>query len=338
MSRKARRRGLKGRYRQKLNDSIAAIPGPTAYFDEKARLQITLPAELELSGRQASCLGTFEVLHKVVSLRRRHPLRIAFTKLRHICPESCLILAAEIYLWKLRSKSRLRVLEDEWDPVVLELLRDMGYFELLELPDPDLVSVARNIRFLKFRTGSLVSGEDARKLRLDLEAVVQSKIPKNQLYDGLTEAITNTVHHAYPNEGANRWWISGSYDSATSELCVMCLDRGVGIPATLPKSSKWEKIQSVLGSAGLLSDHGHLIKAAITTRRSGTGKPHRGRGLGQFFEFTDEFSDSRLQIVSGRGRYLRVRRNSRPETEKVFTLPREFAGTLISWRAKIDHE
>ena len=277
-----------------------------------------------------------EAIHRMVTGPFLNPLHVDFSKLEYICPESCLLLASEIYLWKLRAKKKLRVLSESWNPYVLELFRDMGYFDLLELPALEGGNIERNIRFLPFKTGSHVNGEDARDLRIELERLVGDKIPRPQLYSGLTEAITNTVQHAYPTGVANRWWISGSYDSSNSELRVMSLDRGVGIPQTLPKSDRWEAVRSYLGSAGLVSDHGHLIRAAVTSRRSSTGLAHRGRGLGQFLEFSNEFNQSKLQIISGRGRYERIRHGPNSESELVRDLQRPFVGTLVSWRATIE--
>lgn len=333
LGRKRRRRRARHLFRQSLLQKVESLPGPSFGSDNGGRIRITLPEQLDLEQREIGCLGTFEALHRVIGTPWQSPLHIGFDRLGHICPESCLLLASQIYLWRQRAKRRLRVFSDSWNPHVLELLRDMGYFELLELPDP-VAGIVRKTKFLRFTTGLVVDGQKADDLRSRLEELVEIEVPRHQLNNGLTEAITNTINHAYTTGAPKRWWISGAYDESESELRVLCLDRGVGIPATLPKSKKWPKINETLQKLGLVNDHGEMIKHAVNTRTTGTGKMHRGRGLGQLRDFAKEFEESSLHITSGRGRYV-MSKSQAKITERVSHLDRDIRGTLISWRAKI---
>lgn len=107
-------------------------------------------------------------------------------------------------------------------------------------------------------------------------------------------------------------------------------DQGVGIPETLPRSSKWESVREymemipVVGSAS--NDNSFLIESAIEVSRTSLGGGH-GRGLKDVVEPVANLRGGRVRIFSGRGSYIRYGDGKVEKDDK----PLHIGGTLIEW-------
>jgi hypothetical protein len=75
----------------------------------------------------------------------------------------------------------------------------MGLFGLLKVrnPAPIELPVDSSIQHLPFRTGNSSDGRMAAKLRADLESIAGEIPNRKAMFDGVTEAMTNVLHHAY---------------------------------------------------------------------------------------------------------------------------------------------
>lgn len=273
-------------------------------------------------------------------MRRRKRLKVEFIGLERVTPGAALVLAAELDRWRVLVTKRLAVFDiEKWNPNAKALLYDMGLFSLLDVANPPAMKVAEtDLKFIRFQTGALVLGQLARKLRLSIEAVAGEIPGATYLFDGLTEAMTNVVHHAYPHGTRYRtkpifgqWWMAGSFDKVNNLLTVIFFDQGKGIPETLPRTHTMEKIRGYLSSLGLVDDDSSRIKAAMHLGRTQTGRPHRGKGLLDIRSFIDESTDGRLRILSGRGEYI-YRSNG---AEELKTLSQSIGGTLIQWEVSL---
>lgn len=334
-SKKARRRLLHAEY-------IAAKERPTRKTIRilEGRAELALPETLSLSDNYDETINFLESIRDAVLLRGRR-VSIDFTTLHDIRPAAALLLAAELDRWRRLRQIRPRVLDiEKWDAEVRRLLNQMGLFKLLNVqnPPPATQSSDPAIHFIPFVSANQAIGPLAAELRSGFERMAGQIAGWKFLYEGIQEAMTNVMHHAYPrdtiiprNQVLNQWWMAGSYDKRSGELSAMFFDQGVGIPKTLPRTYGMERIKGFLSDMGLGDDDASRIQAAMALRRSRTGEPHRGKGLMEVREFIDQSGNGRLRIISGRGEY--VYSHGGRVTRLLHSAP--IGGTLIQWEVYI---
>ena len=244
-----------------------------------AETHIECPSVLSLEDNLAGTVGLLEAIRQQSKTGR--PAYVDFRPIRKLAPTAALVLVAELYRWNriLSQKGRRLRARDvpAWDPEVRRLLRGMGFFDLLEVNDPDFddvyrESTVREIQFVKYRTGKLADGKTINDLtEEDLEPVFGAVPSKHHLYSAIAEAMTNVVHHAYEdNAFCPNWWLSATH-YADGSVSVMIYDQGMGIPASLPKRFA-EYFKEAFEDA-------QLIEAAHDLARTASRESHRGHGL-----------------------------------------------------------
>lgn len=274
------------------------------------------------------------------STRRARSFYVDLRRVTQISPAGALLLAAEFHRWKLIFNRKLRARDaGEWDPEVRRLLGDMGFFELLAVEQAALPARGLDtsgIIFLPFACGRDTNGQPFVDLRDLIEAAVGRLKQRLILYQGVTEAITNVLHHAYAKSNKlSRWWMSASIDTLQSKLTVMVLDHGQGIPRTLPRKGVAEKIQEFLNVTSLatFSDDGRMIEAAVTLGRSAVQQPNRGHGLQRDVQAVIKTFNgaARLRILSNRGRYSFERDFTGATHVETSTTGQSLDGTFVEW-------
>lgn len=310
----------------------------------KAHFELLVPETLDLFGNYDQT-ASFLAEIRNIALRKRRNIELHFDEAKKILPGAMLCLVAECYRCRYIDRRNPRVTGNyPADPTVTRILQDIGFFDLLDVhnplpPQPNTYP----LEYIKVFSGNRAVGEQAEQLKLALlgDAIHMDPVASTKLYRGLTEAMTNVVHHAYPGEISssiprlkNRWWLVGHVDKENRELMVMFFDQGVGIPATLPIRYPGEYINSIL--AGLrLSDpnDGDLIRAAMRIKRSQTLESHRGRGLNDFRAFIDQCGGGSLRIISRRGLYA----YSADQSETSAPLKTNLGGTFIEWTVPLQN-
>lgn len=272
------------------------------------------------------------------------PTALDFTTLKAISPGAALVLAAEIDRWRRLFKFKPMASElDKWKPEIRKLLKQMGFFEVLDVSNPpeEIITEDSEVsdpsiqEFLEFVSSDQVYGEMAIALRQTLEASTGEDIADSKgLYRSATEAMTNVIKHAYIDVTnkhypflKNRWWMSGSIRRDKNRVTVMIFDQGVGIAQTLPKKFGWELINGFLSKFGLTDSDASMIRAAMEMGRSQTNLPHRGKGLPDIKGLIDKIGSGRLRVVSGRGCY----EYSHEKGVITRDYSKSLGGTLIQW-------
>jgi hypothetical protein len=308
----------------------ARIPGAT---------NILAPSDLSLATNYEAVISFFGELVEAI-FRPRGLVAVDFTTIERLAPAASLLLAATLDLWQRLKHVKLRARDvDRWKPHVRQMLIDLGLFDLLKTDDPPRASQggpAGPVRLLKFSTGEGSDGSLARAFAKAMVDVVGPIEAQQFLYVGLTEAMTNVAQHAYPEAGwrdiprdFKRWWMTGSYDAGQRSMRVILLDMGIGIPETLPRSSKWERIRGLVSaSSPSLNDDASMIAAAVEAGRSSTGMPGRGHGLDEIRQFVENSAGGRLRILSGRGEVIFEKGSAGAQKRQ---LPSPVGGTIIEW-------
>ena len=251
---------------------------------------------------------------------------------------AALMLAAELDAWNIRHwHVPLRSYDKSWDPGVRQHLDTMGLFKLLRVdrqsaPEP----APSDSVFMPFFSDSRVDLGEFVRFRERIESEINRPLARrasHYLFAGLSEAVTNVIQHAYKTNESKRWWVSASYEKTGGKLSILCYDRGLTIPQTLPRSHKWERIRGVISAVGLnLKLDSDLIKGALMTRRTATKESHRGRGLPQLMNFIDEVDKGSLAIYSRKGKVLYSKSSAGGKGEyRGELLKKQIEGTLIEW-------
>jgi hypothetical protein len=160
---------------------------------------------------------------------------------------------------------------------------------------------------------------------------------QEELYAGLTEAMTNAHHHAYiarradgiaSSKSYKPWWMFSQEKDGM--LTVVFCDLGVGIPGSLPYSDDagWRKWYLVLSRFGFhnLGD-ARLIRGAIRHSKTRTRQHNRGKGLTQIVE-TVLATDGGIAILQSNKGWYQIKDGK--ETYDDFQ--RSTNGTIIYWQ------
>lgn len=277
---------------------------------------------------------------------------IDFATIERCSPAAALVLAAEFD----RAKSLI-----EWDiPLVnfktwrrdlVELLDEIGFFELLEINRPANHAKRSDVTVVRFQTGQQVGNTIAGPLLDVLAGMIaglevgaggneETVLARMRLYDALVEATENTVQHAYPENFGDactvrRWWMTGAVDSRENRLTLVVYDQGATVPARLPdwelypKLKRWMNLlfQSDRPADGDVTLDSVALRLAMTTPRSSTGETHRGKGFPAFLTVIRECKRGRLRVVSRCAEFtFETGRKARSRQ-----LTNALGGTLVEW-------
>ena len=313
------------------------LPEKMNFFEDYDSTVLHISAIRELAGSKKSSSNAYKLGS------------VNFDSLRKISTSAALVLTAELSKWDDVIRQKLRPKVDNWDSDILKQFTDLGFFDLFQYPPSKMVqntsTKPTSINLVKYIKGKCRDSEKARLLKQQIMDVIGSdeQISKwTFLHSGLTEAITNVSHHAYPmgngfSEEEKNWYLTGSYDEDSRELKIVFYDQGIGIPKSLPLSKTiWEKILQYLSKSNIgLAERKRdevLLGAAMQLNRTSTDQPDRGKGLQDLLEFIRQRKDGDLSILSLKGLYKFSIMNGE-ETVKTERFQHPINGTLIIWNA-----
>lgn len=229
------------------------------------------------------------------------------------------------------------------DPIVEQVLQQVGILDLLRGRSRQNESTfAPNVRHWKYATGLEVDGAKFESFRKAFEGKIAAAL-LTDFYAGITEAMTNSIHHAYEAERGDgidlssdikRWWMFSQQKDNT--LSVAFCDTGIGIPRSLLTSGHWSEsvLGGVLKKLGFVGEvEGELVRSAIELHKSRTGSEHRGRGLGEILDVVRRGQRGSFTIHSNRGFY---RYDPAKKTELILDFDDSIMGTLILWNVPLE--
>lgn len=211
---------------------------------------------------------------------------------------------------------------------VSQVLKQLGVLDLVGNKAP-IVPADHDVINWRAASGDLVQGEKYDVILKQYDGEIAPYLQEN-LYTGITEAMTNVTNHAYdmPRDDGigitdqKTWWMFSHQKDGY--LSVAFCDLGAGIPRTLPfkRRNVWNRILR----KGLNSDSA-VIKYAVKDSVSRTKKSHRGKGLRQIMQIVQDIDDGEAVIHSNKGMY--AARNGRIEQ---YEYRDSILGTLIFWK------
>ena len=217
------------------------------------------------------------------------------------------------------------------DPIVEQLFQHIGVLTLLGNTSKVAIT-ADNVRYWHFIRGTTGDTSPFKALFSAYSSGLKERI-RDGLYESLSEAITNTIQHAYERSNASttsdpekRWWMFAQQKDGRLTL-VVC-DLGIGIPVSLR-----QKIQDHFRYAlGRKRRHTQFIEIAIQSKRSRTNWPHRGKGLPDMFEFVKNSGIGAFIIYSLDGSFI-YDAALKNEVGRDFSIG--IPGTLIQWEVPL---
>lgn len=297
-------------------------------------------------------------VNRAYARRARRPTGFFKTKpryyelegVRKLSPATALVFAAEydrgrslIPDWKLATYNAHR-----WKPEVRQLLKDIGFFELLEIDPPGEMKPG-NMRMTRFAASDKNFGNEEAMRQLTEVANLLGLVGRSEeelalvvgplrLFDALIEATENTRLHAYDENAddavVRRWWMTGAVDRDEGRLTVVVYDQGATIPATLPRSvhRKWyERAWKRVSGQGLddLSPENDAVALRLAMSRgiSSMELEHRGKGLQVLKRVVGTCPRGRLQVNSRHGDYI-FQTGKKPQ---YIQRSEPISGTLIQW-------
>lgn len=316
-----RKRLLQPKSSRRISTSFADIP-----IDERVWLAPETFDLLQDSPR-AVLLSALSRLRQLVS--RGHPVCLDFSKTEKVIADGMLLFLAEL---RRLIKHTLGGVEITCRPPlnekVCQVFQQIGLFALLGV-NHSVVPKDDDVINWRFAHGHKVEGERYEDVLADYDGDIAPPLQEN-LFTGITEAMTNVLNHAYdlPREdgtgivNSREWWM---FSQAKSDhVMVAFLDLGAGIPRTLPM--KRPKIWKRLLQFNRNLDS-RAIAYAVKDSISRTNESHRGKGLGQIARVVDLIPGGQMTIFSNFGALSRASgvMQRRDYSDSI-------QGTLIFWK------
>lgn len=287
------------------------------------------------------------------SFGRRGSIFLDLATIDELHPAAAVVLAAELHRWQKQKGIKLRPKRmSVWKTPVLQLVMDMGMFDLLEVSDRSLEKInvvdSGNValRVISDNQNDKKRTDDLSEELMDKVPAFRSRLSKENdmaLSAALAEASLNSVTHAYEHFDLvypcdkGRWWAAAVYEQNRSVVKFFVYDQGVGIPKTLPRTSKGRALLSLFFGvkqefpSDFASDS-KLIKVAMRGGISATKKEYRGNGFPQMVEAISGVGGS-LRVISGKGSAFYDRENGAIEGDNRSL---HLGGTLLEWKFHLD--
>lgn len=321
---------------------------------------IHLPNRMDFSDNYATTMQCITAIRKLVSVFEAYKGQsipnkvyklgsVNFDGLTSISTSAALVLTAEVSKWNISIRKKLQPQVEKWNEDIYIQFEQLGFFDLFENKPNKPISENNNhpdMDFVRYVRGICGDSDDAKAKKKELKSEIINLVGESVdkwtiLHSGLSEAVTNVTHHAYPNEKLceeKSWYLTGSFNKQTKEMKIAFYDQGVGIPNSLPASEIWEKVLSYFSKLKLPKveqiKHAKLLEAAVLIDRTSTGDNDRGKGLQDLLEFIRERKEGYLSILSYHGLYKCWIENGK-EYSKTVSMTRPLHGTLIIWSVKL---
>lgn len=316
------------------------------------QITLHLPEAMNFSTHYEQTAIHLSAIRKLVSTQdtlNAPKLRLVrFDQLKSLSTSASIALTAELSRWDDHINHGLKPRLETWDKSIITQLNEFGFFSLFAIdvipPEFLLSDNSTNVRYVPYIKGKQGEKHHRQTLKAEIEKVVGDEIEKWLiLSSGLSEAITNVSHHAYPeqfefDDQDKCWYMGGSYDKRDCTLRVVFFDQGVGIPKSLPTSKIWENILDLMSQLSIpyaeQKKDAVLLKAAVEYERTSTNKQDRGKGLQDLLDFIRERKGGYLSILSQKGLFKYSLENGN-ESTKSESFSNPIQGTLIIWKVQL---
>lgn len=297
-------------------------------------MHLACPKELDVATqvRRPHAIAFFQAIRR--HSRQRGVVSILdFQQLEKIYPAGAVLLMAEVHR-ALAGAATHRPIEVKRPivPLMDEVLQQIGVYELVGVRCSSAPRDESVVHWMR-ATGTLSEGAKGGSILESYSGRLAPGLDRG-LYEGIVEAMTNTLHHAYEGEEGNRlrrsigrrWWMLSQ--EKDGRLTVAICDLGIGIPRSLPRSRTFGVgiVRRAFDRLGLERNDANAIRVALELGKTRTLEPGRGKGLAEIVEAVNLSEGGGVHISSNRGVY------TDGEGQSLFVNePHSICGTLIYW-------
>ncbi|UFM68572.1 ATP-binding protein [Leclercia adecarboxylata] len=285
----------------------------------------------------------FEKMNKFLTnlrdcVMKGYRVYIDFCLTKRISAAAMLSFLAEVDVLTKKSKHGLNSINFSHpkEKKVESILCQVGFYDLLRKSKRPTESYD-DVTFWKYTSGTCSEPLLAKDMMVEIKKELERKSSK-KLYRGFTEAMSNSVEHAYvddvmhtEDDDTAKWWtFAGIHEK---QLTVVICDKGVGIPSTLPKTQGVSVLKTIFSKLGVSLTNvkdSTYIKASTTLQETRTGELNRGKGLNDIKSVIDSIGDGFMGIFSSKGRYI-----YKGKTGNINEVLKDYKssvnGTIIEW-------
>lgn len=260
----------------------------------------------------------FEITNKfIIDIRdcalKGYKVFIDFSRTKKISAAAMLSFLAEVDVLIKKSQHGTHTISFSHpkEEKIESILVQVGFYDLLKKNKRETKSYD-DVTFWKYTSGICSEPLLAKEMIVEIKKELE-KVATRKLYRGFIEAMSNSVEHAYLDDNEHseeektaKWWtFAGIKDN---QLTIVICDKGVGIPATLPRTQGVSTLKSLLFKIGVKSIHNvkdsAYIKASTSLFETRTGERNRGKGLNDIKSVIDSIGEGFMGIFSNNGRYI----------------------------------
>ena len=304
------------------------------------RIVVDMPSALTIQNKRGRrfLLNCIENLKKYVNNR---PVLIDFSSTFIQYPTAVLLLTAELDRLKRAGKSRYNVsMIRPKNEVSFQVLLQVGLAELCGESSPEQNDhFDESVRHWRYATGERMNDAPGRAMER-FEGHLSGELHEG-IWKGVSEAIVNSVHHAYlePRRdgfgGADevRWWMFSHVRDGN--LTVVVCDLGIGIPRSLPIVWGKSRVAQLLTKFGIVRPEVAAVRAALEIGATRTQQENRGRGLPQVWGDMKTHAGAHLLLLSNKAQ-LYWNADEKKESEREYD--ESIFGTMIMWTVPLSEE
>jgi hypothetical protein len=310
------------------------------------RFPLKAPTRINLTAGGQQRLVTFvrAIAQKV--LREKRQVRLDFHQTESFAPAGTLFLFAEIdRIVELANIAKPISCRSPWRLRPREVLKQIGLFSLTG-DNMSVVPRREDVVYWKATKGSDQSGDAFGPMVEHVAAACDKqateKMEASGLWRGISEAVANTVDHAYHGERGDgfphceetKWWMftqirEGLFTAAVCDLGIGYRRRA---PSTIPAWYFDSIAQFLLGQ----NADAKAIQAAMKYGISSTSLENRGKGSRDALSVLKQHGRGQLMIISNSGSVsYELSKGSEEPIVKTSDLGVESMATIVWWRLPI---
>ncbi|HHN8544839.1 ATP-binding protein [Citrobacter cronae] len=263
---------------------------------------------------------------------------IDFSETKFISAAAMLSFLAEIDVLVTKSKFGANAVNFSHpkDEKTESILNQVGFYDIVR-KTKRATKDFDDVSFWKYTSGICSEPMLAKEMMIDIKKEIE-KSASRKLYRGFTEAMSNSVEHAYiddtdhdEEEGTAKWWTFAGINN--KEIVIVICDKGVGIPKTLPKTQGFKILKDLISSLGFSVTNvkdSALIKASTMLQETRTLQKNRGKGLNDIKSVIDSIGSGYMGIFSNNGRYIYNGKTGKIK-EVLSDHKTSVNGTIIEW-------
>lgn len=300
------------------------------FFTAPRRINYYNRSDYELTNKFLS-----EIRDCVLSDRK---IFINFSETKFISAAAMLSFLAEVDVLVTKSKFGTNAINFSHpkEEKIESILNRVGFYDIVR-KNKRTTKEFDDVSFWKYTSGICSEPMLAKEMMVDIKREIE-KSASRKLYRGFSEAMSNSVEHAYiddlnhdEKEGTAKWWTFAGIHN--KEIVVVICDKGVGIPKTLPKTQGFKILKNLISSLGFSITNvkdSTLIKASTMLQETRTLQKNRGKGLNDIKSVIDSIGAGYMGIFSNYGRYI-----YNGKTDKIKEILSDHKtsvnGTIIEW-------